>query len=151
MGLRGCHSGIHSCTRLLGRESFRLQVSTSAPWRIHPQEGVRFQQRGQHANARATFTRALNMEAPNKRMNASLYYNRSACQRQLGQLKLALVDAQRAYAIDPSMLKAYWRAADVAIILDEQAEAREAIDAGLKVAPRCQPLLNLKLQIQRFD
>ena len=113
-------------------------------------EGAAFQKAAQFANARAVYTRALNMEAPNKRMNASLHYNRAACQRQLGQLKLALRDSQRAYEIDPTMVKAYWRAADVAIILDEQEEAREAVEAGLKQAPRNQPLLQLKLQIQRF-
>ena len=53
--------------------------------------------------------------------------------------------------MDPSMVKAYWRAADVAIILDDQADAREAVEAGLKQAPRNQPLLQLKLAIQRFD
>lgn len=113
-------------------------------------EGNAYQKAGQFANARAVYTRALNMEAPNKRMNASVYYNRSACQRQLGQLKLSLIDATKAYELDPSMIKAYWRAGDVAIILDEHAEAREAIEAGLKVAPRNQPLLQLKLQVQRF-
>ena len=113
-------------------------------------EGNLYQKQGQFANARAVYTRALNMEAPNKRMNAALYYNRSACQRQLGQLKLSLIDATKAYELDPSMIKAYWRAGDVAIILDEHAEAREAIEAGLKVAPRNQPLLQLKLQVQRF-
>ena len=66
--------------------------------------------------------------------------------RPLGQLR----DAQKAYEIDPSMVKAYWRAADVAIILDEQEEAREAVEAGLKAAPRNGPLLQLKLAIQRF-
>ena len=114
-------------------------------------EGVEFQKTGQFANARATYTRALSIEAPNRRMNAALHYNRAACQRQLGQLQLALRDAQQAYQIDPSMVKAYWRAAEVAIILDDQHEAREAITAGLKVEPRNQPLLQLKLQIQRFD
>lgn len=113
-------------------------------------EGNAYQKTGQFANARSVYTRAINMEAPNKRMNASLHYNRAACQRQLGQLKLALIDAQKAYALDPSMVKAYWRAADVAIILDEQEEAREAVEAGLKQAPRNGPLLQLKLAIQRF-
>lgn len=87
-------------------------------------EGIDFQKRGQHgmrqltpakprykfdhqacgadsdvcpvapANARAVFTKALSFEAPNKKINAAFYYNRSACQRQLGQLSLALRDAQ---------------------------------------------------------
>ena len=113
-------------------------------------EGIAYQKAGQYANARSVYTRAIAMEAPNKRMTASLYYNRSACQRQLGQLKLALMDARRAYESDKEMLKAYWRAADTAIILDEQEDAREAIEFGLKVSPRCQPLLALKLKVQRF-
>jgi tetratricopeptide (TPR) repeat protein len=114
-------------------------------------EGIGFQQRGQFANARSVFTRALAMEAPNKRMNASLYYNRSACQRELGQLSLALRDAQKAAELEPTFIKAHWRAADVAIILGEEEEAMESITAGLKVAPRCQPLLGLKLKVKRFE
>ena len=113
-------------------------------------EGVAFQQKGHFANARAVYTRAIGMEAPNKRMNAALYYNRASCQRSLGQLALALRDAQKAYEIDPNMTKAHWRAADVAIIMDDMESAREAVDAGLKVSPRCQPLLQCKLRITRF-
>ena len=60
------------------------------------------------------------------------------------------MDARKAYEADKEMLKAYWRAADTAIILDDQEDAREAIELGLKVSPRCQPLLQLKLQVQRF-
>ena len=114
-------------------------------------EGISFQQRGQHANARSVFTRALAMEAPNKRMNASLYYNRSACQRELGQLQLALRDAQKAAELEPTFVKAHWRAADVAIVLADEDEAMLSIEAGLKVQPRCQPLLALKLKIKRFE
>jgi len=113
-------------------------------------EGVAFQRKGQFANARAVYTRAIGMEAPNKRMNAALYYNRASCQRSLGQLALALRDAQKAYEIDPNMTKAHWRAADVAIIMDDMESAREAVEAGLKASPRCQPLLQCKLRITRF-
>jgi hypothetical protein len=55
--------------------------SQSAAWRVA-------------ANARAVFSKALSFDAPNRRMTAAIYYNRSACQRQLGQLSLALRDAQ---------------------------------------------------------
>ena len=114
-------------------------------------EGNTYQEAGQFANARAVYTRALNMEAPNKRMNASLYYNRSACQRQLGQLQLALRDAQKAAETDPTSVKAHWRAADVALALGDRASAHEAVAAGLKVEPRSQPLLALKLQLASFE
>ena len=60
------------------------------------------------------------------------------------------MDARKAYETDPSLLKAYWRAADVAIILDEQQDAREAVEKGLKIAPRNQPLLQCKLRITSF-
>lgn len=113
-------------------------------------DGIAYQRSEQYANARSVFTRALAMEAPNKRMSAALYYNRSACQRALGQLALALRDAQKAYEIEPSFTRAHWRAADIAIILDDQEAAREAVEAGLKHAPRCQPLLQAKLKVQRF-
>eukprot|EP00322_Chrysochromulina_rotalis_P021105 CAMPEP_0115880212 /NCGR_PEP_ID=MMETSP0287-20121206/27750_1 /TAXON_ID=412157 /ORGANISM="Chrysochromulina rotalis, Strain UIO044" /LENGTH=199 /DNA_ID=CAMNT_0003336007 /DNA_START=130 /DNA_END=729 /DNA_ORIENTATION=- len=113
-------------------------------------QGVEYQKREQFANARATYTRAISLEAPNKRMTAALYYNRSACQRELGQLQLALLDAQKATELDPSMIKAHWRAADTAVVLNDHESANEAILAGLKESPRCQPLLELKLKVQRF-
>ena len=110
--------------------------------------GVDYQKRGQFANARATYTRAIAMEAPNQRMLAALYYNRSACQRELGQLGLSLRDAQKAAELDPTMVKAHWRVADVALILKDHEAANEAIVAGLAQSPRCQPLLMLKLQLK---
>ena len=114
-------------------------------------EGCAFQRSGQHANARAVYTKALSYEAPNKRMTAALYYNRSACQRQLGQLSLSLRDAQLAAENEPTNLRAWWRAADVAIVLGDLESANEAIAAGLKLNPRCQPLLQLKLRAARND
>ena len=110
--------------------------------------GVDYQKRGQFANARATYTRAIAMEAPNQRMLAALYYNRSACQRELGQLGLSLRDAQKAAELDPTMVKAHWRVANVALILKDHEAANEAIVAGLAQSPRCQPLLMLKLQLK---
>jgi tetratricopeptide (TPR) repeat protein len=110
--------------------------------------GVDYQKRGQFANARATYTRAIAMEAPNQRMLAALYYNRSACQRELGQLGLSLRDAQKAAELDPTMVKAHWRVADVALILKDHEAANEAIVAGLAQSPRSQPLLMLKLQLK---
>jgi len=112
-------------------------------------EGIDFQRRGQFANARAVFSKALSFDAPNRRMTAAIYYNRSACQRQLGQLSLALRDAQLAAENDPSNVRAWWRAADVAIVLGDVESAWDAITAGLKVNPRCQSLLALKLRCKR--
>lgn len=114
-------------------------------------EAIKFQRNGQHANARAVYTRALAMEAPNKRSSASLYYNRAACQRALGQLALALRDAQKAAELEPDNALAWWRAADVAISLGNWVDAQEAVAAGLKSEPLSQPLLQLKLQLANFD
>lgn len=110
-------------------------------------QGIEYQKQSQFANARAVYTRALSLEAPNKVATAALYYNRSACQRQLGQLQLALRDAQKAYEVDPTSTRAHWRAADVAAILGDTAAAAEAVTAGLRHAPRNGPLLALKLQL----
>ncbi|KAL3926227.1 MAG: hypothetical protein SGPRY_003395 [Prymnesium sp.] len=114
-------------------------------------EGCDFQRRGQFANARFVYTKALTYEAPNARMAAALYYNLSACQRQLGQLSLALRSAQMAAEKEPENMRAWWRAADVAIALGDLDSANEAITSGLNVNPRCQPLLQLKLKISRHD
>ena len=76
-------------------------------------QGVAYQRAGQYANARAAYTRALALEIPNGRMRAALYFNRSACQRHLGQLRLSLSDAQKAAEIEHTMLQALWRAAEV--------------------------------------
>ena len=48
-------------------------------------------------------------------------------------------------------MRAWWRAADVAIVLGDLDSANEAIAAGLKLNPRCQPLLQLKLAAARND
>ncbi len=102
------------------------------------------------ANARAVYTRAIGMEAPNKRSAAALYYNRSACQRQLGQLGLALRDAEKSAELDPTSVKALWRAADVALAMGDRASAQAAVTAGLKLDAKNQPLLQLKLKLVSF-
>jgi len=103
----------------------------------------------QFANAQAAYTRALLLEAPNKRANAALYYNRAACHKQLGNLHLALRDATLAAEADPpNSVRAWWRAADAAMSLGDAEAADEAIKAGLSVQPGCVALKRLAAQLK---
>lgn len=107
--------------------------------------------RGLFANAAAAYTRALDLQVPNEKANASLLYNRAGCRRHLGQLHQAIQDAQLAAKADPALVGAWWRAADAALALgggDAAAEtAAEAVAAGLKLEPRSAPLLELRRRV----
>ena len=101
--------------------------------------------RGLFANAAAAYTRALDLQVPNEKANASLLYNRAGCRRHLGQLHQAAQDAQlAAKAGHPALVGAWWRAADAALALGNAAAAAEAVAGGLKVEPQCAPLLELR-------
>ena len=69
---------------------------------------------------------------------------------ELAELALALRDAQKAAEIEPAFVRAHWRAADAALVLGQEADAVEHVEAGLKLAPTCGPLLQLKLRVKRF-
>ena len=114
-------------------------------------EGNAFMRLKQWANARAAYTRGIALEVPNKRAVCAFYYNRAACQRQLQQPQLALRDAQTACELDPTNLKAWWRAADAALALGDRVSAEEAVVAGLKVKPTCGPLLQIKLDLKSHE
>ena len=108
--------------------------------------------RGLYANAAAAYTRALDLQVPNEKANASLLYNRAGCRRHLGQLHQAMQDAQLAAKADPTLVGAWWRAADAALALGgggAAAEAAaEAVAAGLKLEPRSAPLLELRRRVE---
>ena len=52
-------------------------------------DGDRHFARKRYANAEASYSAALALEAPNARANAALWYNRAACHQHLGQPRLA--------------------------------------------------------------
>lgn len=106
--------------------------------------------RGLYANAAAAYTRALDLQVPNEKANASLLYNRAGCRRHLGQLHQAMQDAQLAAKADPSLVGAWWRAAEAALALGGAAAveaAAEAVAAGLKLEPQSAPLLELRQRV----
>ena len=111
--------------------------------------------RGLYANAAAAYTRALDLQVPNEKANASLLYNRAGCRRHLGQLHQAMQDAQLAAKADPTLVGAWWRAADAALALGGGAvaaeAAAEAVAAGLKLEPQSAPLLELRRRFNRAE
>jgi len=105
--------------------------------------------RGQFANAVATYSRALQLEAPNKKANAALHYNRAACHKRLGNVHLAMRDATLAAEINPEIsARAWWRVAGSAFELGDAEAAEAALRAGLKVQPGCVALKALAMQLE---
>lgn len=112
------------------------------------EEALAFHRHGQLANAAAAYTRALALEVPNPKANASVLYNRAACCQGLGQLHQAQRDAQLAAEADPTLVGAWWRAAEAALLLGDTTSAAEAVASGLKAEPQCAPLLELQRRVQ---
>lgn len=112
------------------------------------EEALAYHRTGQLANAAAAYTRALALEVPNPKANASVLYNRAACCKGLGQLHQAQRDAQLAAEADPTLMGAWWRAAEAALLLGDTTGAAEAVASGLKAEPQCVPLLELRRRVQ---
>ena len=111
-------------------------------------KGNQYLEDGQYANAAATYTQALALEAPNPRANAALYYNRSCAHHRLGRLWLALRDATLAAEADPRRsARAWWRVADVALATGDIETAKEAVAKGLTAQPGCAPLKKIQATI----
>ena len=84
-------------------------------------EGVRLVRSGQAAAAVLVYTEALK-HAPDGTL---LLLNRGACYTRLGRHGEALVDAQHAARLQPSLARAHWQAA---LALEAQGRAEEALE-----------------------
>eukprot|EP00962_Isochrysis_galbana_P055098 scaffold26777_cov101-Isochrysis_galbana.AAC.6 len=103
---------------------------------------------GQYANAAATYSHALGLEAPNSRANAALYYNRSAAQYKLGRPWLAVRDATLAAEADPRRsAPAWWRVAQLSLATGDVPTAKDAVARGLHAQPGCAPLRSIQAAI----
>jgi tetratricopeptide (TPR) repeat protein len=90
---------------------------------------------GQYANAAATYTHALALEAPNSRANAALYYNRSAAHFKLNRPWLAVRDATLAAETDPRRsAPAWWRVAHLSLATGDVPTATDALARRHRVA-----------------
>jgi len=107
-------------------------------------DGDRHFARKRYANAEASYSAALALEAPNARANAALWYNRAACHQHLGQPRLAHRDALLAAEAEPANARAWWRAASSALAAGDRDAAADAVRAGLKAEPGCAALCELE-------
>ena len=107
-------------------------------------DGDRHFARKRYANAEASYSAALALEAPNARANAALWYNRAACHQHLGQPRLAHRDALLAAEAEPANARAWWRAANAALAAGDRDAAADAVRAGLKAEPGCAALRALE-------
>ena len=107
-------------------------------------DGDRHFARKRYANAEASYSAALALEAPNARANAALWYNRAACHQHLGQPRLAHRDALLAAEAEPANARAWWRAASAALAAGDRDAAADAVRAGLEAEPQCAALRELE-------
>ena len=107
-------------------------------------DGDRHFARKRYANAEASYSAALALEAPNARANAALWYNRAACHQHLGQPRLAHRDALLAAEAEPANARAWWRAARAALAAGDRDAAADAVRAGLEAEPGCAALRELE-------
>ena len=89
--------------RGLGDAGARRYAASGLPFHAERlrADGDRHFARKRYANAEASYSAALALEAPNARANAALWYNRAACHQHLGQPRLAHRDALLAAEAEP--------------------------------------------------
>jgi len=82
-------------------------------------------------------------------LSSQLFSNRAAVEIAMKRPQGAVDDCARAIEIDPSNLKAYWRAAKASLQLEEFAQAVKFCDDGLKIDATNADILELKHHAER--
>lgn len=118
-----------------------MSVRTEAPQpsavRLHPQaqalreQGNIFFQQKKYQESADAYGKAIKQFEPN---SETLYCNRAAAYLMLNKCEEALGDAQMAISIDPTHVKAHWRAAKACLYLGRSDAARQLYTAAHKLA-----------------
>ena len=124
------------------------------------QSADRFKRSGNEAmksgsleEAHALYTRAIEILSNSyenyRVLSSQLFSNRAAVEILKKRPDHAVNDCIRAIEIDPSNLKAYWRAAKASLQLNKFLEAIKFCDDGLKIDPEHVDILDLKHTAER--
>ncbi|CAE7462768.1 unc45b [Symbiodinium natans] len=101
--------------------------------------------KNEYSEALEVYTRA----AETYMYDASIWLNRSICNRKLNNLDDAATDAEIAQEIDPSNVKAYYNRALALQLLDKQDEALSICKKGLQTQSDNKALQQLKIDLQK--
>lgn len=118
--------------RNLGNEAFRLSQNKMAS-----------------QNALMAYTKALEMDCSDAKMNAALHCNRAAVSLRLEAYDKVVEDCRRAIELDPRSVKAFFRAAKASEILQLTARALQFCNGGLKISPEDDELVPMKERLQK--
>ncbi|CAE7682364.1 SGTA [Symbiodinium pilosum] len=101
--------------------------------------------RSEYLEALDVYTRAAEIYM----YDASIWLNRSICNRKLNNLEDAATDAEIAQEIDPANVKAYYNRALALQLLEKQDEALGICKKGLHKQPDNKALQQLKIDLQK--
>lgn len=101
--------------------------------------------KSEYSEALDVYTRA----AETYMYDASIWLNRSICNRKLNNLEDAATDAEIAQEIDPSNVKAYYNRALALQLLDKHDEALSICKKGLNTQSGNKALQQLKIDLQK--
>jgi stress-induced-phosphoprotein 1 len=80
--------------------------------------------------------------SPRKCCYQQVYSNRAACYTKLGAMPEGLKDAEKCLELDPNFTKGYTRKGAIQFFMKEYDKAMETYQAGLKLDPNNQELLD---------
>lgn len=101
-------------------------------------------------NALLCYTRGLEMDCGDKALESQLYSNRSAVSLRLEEYSKAVDDARFALKLDPSNVKAHFRAARASKELGLTAQGLKFVDAALRLQPGDKQLGDLRKTLQQM-
>ncbi|KAK3818840.1 MAG: hypothetical protein J3Q66DRAFT_312606 [Benniella sp.] len=110
------------------------------------------QGKASYKDAITFYTKGLDVQCSDKKLNETLYINRAACNLQLGNFRMVLTDCSKALKLNPTNVKALFRSAKALAALEMYTESIDCCTHALKVEPNNQSIKEEMGKIQaEFD
>ncbi|CAL9731265.1 hsp70/Hsp90 co-chaperone Cns1p [Monosporozyma unispora] len=147
-------------TQLDGSENVELEALKALAYEGEPYEVAgNFKNQGndlyktkKYKDARALYTKGIDVKCDDAKINEALFSNRAACELELKNYRRCINDCKEALKLNPMNLKCYFRMGKAFLALDNLEEAQETVDFGLKIDETNVSLQNLaKNIIKRMD
>lgn len=100
-------------------------------------------------NALACYTKGLEMEGKDLAVNSQLHSNRAAVSLRLKEYDKAVIDSRMALKLDPTNVKAAFRAAQASDGLKLTAQALDFCEKALAISPKDAGLLQLQTKLKK--
>ncbi|QLL34760.1 hypothetical protein HG536_0H01350 [Torulaspora globosa] len=94
-------------------------------------------------DARELYTKGIEVDCNDARINDSLYANRAACELEVKNYRKCLTDCKAALQFNPKNLKCYYRMGKAFLAINKLEESRESVEFGLQIDSSNKSLKNL--------